>query len=564
MRKCSLGRSPSALQRCRHLSARGAEPTVLALVLVGALGACGNTKPKPRGLPTGDKVPTAVGTSPDLLVDGGSAPRAMSYTPVSLVSARYDTGAAFADVNGDGFPDLVMSDGNDSSSGDVRVFYNDGHGKFDKARLWTSAGSAHYMTVATGDVNGDGLADVAVARDGSVNGTGGADVFLTEGGALGRVPASSYAAPSGSKSFAFSVALGDADADGDLDLAVAFAIEPSLRPPTGTPCPGVGAGHVRIYANDGGRFSPEPVWTSAVADFNASLAFVDVDRDGWLDLAVGSSALRVHMSDHGQLAREATVLSATAPPALASNGWIFFLSPASAGPHGPTSLFGSRQYRDCHNPGAVSALSSFELHTWTGAGLEERWRWARPEPQWKASGALAMDLDGDGWPDGVGAAHTVTGLWIWPGQPGGSLAADPSTLPPLPRPTSRAQAVAAADLRRRCVRTYREQFDATGPVVTLSRSHVHRVLSVSTLRDPALPERVVLPATAYALSSSGSTLSVDSRHVRPDGVRTPIEVEYESSSALDLVVVHQWPSSPAILYRSDGGCVPAEPASTAP
>jgi hypothetical protein len=75
--------------------------------------------------------------------------------------AQDSTGAVFADVNGDGALDLLVT----SLGGGVRLFINDGHGHFtektDAAGLRSQAGST---SMALADIDGDGALDLYVAN----------------------------------------------------------------------------------------------------------------------------------------------------------------------------------------------------------------------------------------------------------------------------------------------------------------------------------------------------------------------------------------------------------------
>src|SRR5216684_3491351 len=171
----------------------------------------------------GDGVPDLavvnMGTSPSY-VDGtvsvllgngdGRFQEARSFAAGSLPSS-----VAVGDFNGDGLPDLAVANDH-PSMGTVAVLLGNGDGSFQTARSF-GAGS-HPSGVAVGDFNGDGVPDLAVTNLGSYPTylDGGGSVLLGIGDGSFQT-ARSFQAGHG-PSF---VALSDFNGDGFLDLAVA-------------------------------------------------------------------------------------------------------------------------------------------------------------------------------------------------------------------------------------------------------------------------------------------------------------------------------------------------------
>jgi len=185
---------------------------------------------------------------------------------------HYSTGAALADINNDGWFDLVVSDGNDMQKGHLKVYYNDGNGSLSKTADWQSSDVGYNGHLDVADVNGDGWLDVAVAYLGTGSSFGPvARVYLNNNGVLSSLP-NWNADLIGN---AFGVAFGDVNNDGRPDLAVATGW--SYTPQHNY--------HNLVYLNIGGNLESSPSWQSSDTNTYMGAHWVDADNDGWLDLA---------------------------------------------------------------------------------------------------------------------------------------------------------------------------------------------------------------------------------------------------------------------------------------
>ena len=207
---------------------------------------------------------------------------------------------ALGDVDGDGRADLAILRPPTSNPGgiSVMVFLNNGSGALggffapNPAAVFTGGSNSISPTssLALGDVDGNGRADLGILRPPSSN-PGGISVlvFLNSGaGALGGFfapnPAAVFTGGSNSISPTSSFALGDVNGDGRADLGI-------LRPPASNP----GGINVMVFLNSGGGalggfFAPNPatVFTGGSNSISptSSLDLGDVDADDQADLAI--------------------------------------------------------------------------------------------------------------------------------------------------------------------------------------------------------------------------------------------------------------------------------------
>jgi len=190
----------------------------------------------------------------------------------------YSTGAAFADIDQDGWIDFVVANGNDMAREKVAVYYNDGTGNYPLNPNWQSSDIDYHGHLDVGDVNADGYPDVAVSvylGENRWGDPGKVKLYLNNNGTLSSLPDwESY-----DEVFTFSCAFGDADGDGDLDLAV-----------SGGESYNYNLEQLRIYYNDGGMLDSLPNWKSQNSIYSYDVNWADFDNDGDLDLVFANES----------------------------------------------------------------------------------------------------------------------------------------------------------------------------------------------------------------------------------------------------------------------------------
>ncbi len=180
---------------------------------------------------------------------------------VAHVSDHGTFAVAVADVDRDGKPDLI------ATGASLSVLRGHGDGTFAEAKSFKLGDTLRGL--ALGDLNGDGILDVAVASAGDDS------VWVLLGAADGSfAPGAPYKAGV----HPFEVVIGDFNADGKADLAVSN--ESNRRPEFDTK-----PGTVSIFFGDGSGKFPAAVNVPAHKT-PAGLAAADFNRDGKLDLAV--------------------------------------------------------------------------------------------------------------------------------------------------------------------------------------------------------------------------------------------------------------------------------------
>lgn len=197
---------------------------------------------------------------------------------VGYSSVGFDvTSIVITDVNGDGNPDLVLTNycgDNYCHESSVALLLGNGNGTFRPAVTYTlSTGSSGATSVVAADLNHDGLPDLLVA-DSTANGNGVVIVLLNHGD--GKIPSQVIYQSGGT--FATSVIVEDVNGDGNLDAVVTNHYGENV---TSYGSVGVLLGH-----GDGTFGAPVPYDAGPCP---ASLATGDFNGDGTADLVVSSA-----------------------------------------------------------------------------------------------------------------------------------------------------------------------------------------------------------------------------------------------------------------------------------
>lgn len=145
-----------------------------------------------------------------LLGNGHGAFTPAPHSPVKVAVKPHLHGIAAADFDGDGSPDLVTDSWADDR---LEVLFNNGKADFRTPGIYVSVGKHPYQRIRTADINRDGNADI-VSPNLDEN-----DVTVLLGNGKGgfRQPAGS---PFPCGDSPFNVAIGDVNGDGIADMAI--------------------------------------------------------------------------------------------------------------------------------------------------------------------------------------------------------------------------------------------------------------------------------------------------------------------------------------------------------
>ena len=190
---------------------------------------------------------------------------------------------ASGDVNGDGFADVIVGARGHDHKGAAFGYYGSPSGLSDTPDWFVTASvkrTRFAQALAAGDANGDGFDDVFVAAPESAT----ISLFLGSPSGLGVVPSWTYTGPSAARFGRALDAGGDANGDGFDDLLVGAPEYDGGK---------VDEGLVALFLGSASGPGSTPDWLvesdSKGAEFGRAVAFVgDLDEDGLDDAVMGA------------------------------------------------------------------------------------------------------------------------------------------------------------------------------------------------------------------------------------------------------------------------------------
>jgi hypothetical protein len=202
------------------------------------------------------------------------------------------TGSCYGDIDNDGDQDLLVL----VAEGKNHLFENLGNGSFNDITYKTDIGTGVFnaSSCSMGDVNGDGLLDIAVANSFEnwndrlplmshqfAHRRENNQLFLNQGG-NGFADISEASGIANFAGISWGIALVDFDQDGDVDLIVGD----DQGPKTAAKYGGKDVGLIRIYENDGKAQFTDRTTELGTDYFGAwmGLSFGDLNHDGNLDI----------------------------------------------------------------------------------------------------------------------------------------------------------------------------------------------------------------------------------------------------------------------------------------
>ncbi len=444
----------------------------------------------------------------------------LTTTPVwesgDLFEGEYprSTGCDWADVDGDGRVDLVVSNGNDMRREYCAVYFN-GPGGLDPEPAWFGEPLEFHGHLECCDFDTDGDPDLAVTLlgGGYPAWTYGHDTLYANLGTTFETAPSWEGGPAHND---FGLAWGDYDSDGDADLAVAGGIDYVRR-----------AEPLRVYENEGGVLNPVPAWESEKSGYWMDVLFGDFDNDGRLDLAASA--------EHGSNA----IFFGTGDGLTGTPGWEDSpewdtLKIAAGDLNGDGWLDLVLANNNQAGGGQVNLI-----HLSDGGMFDSEPDWASTDVEMSSYAALAdLDADGDldlalgGWWNPIRVYENRDGRFNSEPDWLSDFGYDPVT-----------EALLFADYDNDGLVEGRERFTGDGSAGCF-RLPVIPVRGV----DEVLVDGVPLPPDAWCCGRQEGWVSLGT--APPAGAE--VEIAYTYSTDLDLAQTDWSNTEPNVLLRNDG------------
>jgi uncharacterized repeat protein (TIGR01451 family) len=342
---------------------------------------------------------------------------AASLTPASILTltdgvtnSSFGTSVGTAgDVNGDGYPDVIVGAPGDIS-GTERVYVYAGSAaglSITPAYTLVSQGASNRFGVSigtAGDVNGDGFSDVIVGALGYLSATGQAYVYLGSPNGLSATPAFTATGEAALNSLGASVGTaGDVNGDSYADIIVGAWLY------------GGGLGRAYVYLGSAVGLSSTPALTVTGQGTDNALGTSvgtagDVNGDGYDDVIIGAPAaisntgqVFVYLGTSGGLSAT-PALTLTGEPKYSHFGW-------SVGTAGDVN---GDNYSDVvvSAPGGAGGEGRIYVYLGSATGLSPTPIFtdfdAQANNNFGYSVSTAGDVNGDGHDDIIVGTYTYT------------------------------------------------------------------------------------------------------------------------------------------------------------
>jgi len=221
-------------------------------------------------------------------------------------------GVAIGDVNNDGKPDIFFT----ANQGSNRLYLNEGNWKFRDITQTAGVAGLHkwHTGVTMADINGDGWLDIYISNSGEPNGTEREnELYINQKDGTFKEEAHQYGLDD--KGIGTQAIFFDYDHDGDLDC---FILNNSFRPIESfgydryiRNIRSLNGGH-RLYRNDNGHFTDVSaqagIYGSEIG-FGLGVTAGDLNNDGWPDLYVSNDFFEkdyLYINQHNGTFREMT------------------------------------------------------------------------------------------------------------------------------------------------------------------------------------------------------------------------------------------------------------------